>query len=73
MLEAARDERLRELGAKLILQVHDELVLEAPENNAENAGERLARIMENVKPGNAPLSVPLVADWGVGPDWNTAH
>lgn len=73
MLDAAHDPILHELKAKLILQVHDELVLEAPEKNAKSAGERLARIMEGVKPGNIPLSVPLVADWGVGPDWNTAH
>ena len=73
MLHAARDETLRALGATLILQVHDELVLEAPEQNARDAGRRLAELMENVRPGNVPLSIPLVADWGVGPDWNSAH
>lgn len=73
MLAAAHDKILRELHAKLILQVHDELVLEAPERNAHMAGERLAWLMADVKPGNAPLSVPLVADWGVGINWNTAH
>ncbi len=73
MLRAEADERLQNLGARLILQVHDELVLEAPEAAAREAGERLAGIMSAVQPGGEALSVPLVVDWGCGSTWGDAH
>lgn len=73
MLAVARDERLRALDACLLLQVHDELLLEAPEENAAEAGARVAELMEQVQPGGAPLSIPLAVDWGVGDDWGSAH
>jgi DNA polymerase-1 len=69
MIAAENDKTLKDLGARLILQVHDELLLEAPENNAQKAGKRLAEIMEGV----IKLDVPLVADWGVGRTWAEAH
>jgi DNA polymerase-1 len=69
MLHTAADETLHELGARLILQVHDELVLEAPEKNGQAAGERLSEIMTGV----VALDVPIVADMGVGHDWGGAH
>ena len=55
--------------AKLILQVHDELIVEAPEEKAKAAAEILKTEMENV----ANLSVPLVADVGIGKTWYEAH
>ena len=48
-----------------MLQVHDELVLEAPESEAERMAALVRREME----GAAPLRVPLVADVGVGLNW----
>ena len=69
MLRAHEDERLRALGARLILQVHDELVIEAPKDAAREAGERLAEIMTSA----VDISVPLAVDWGVGPTWAEAH
>lgn len=69
MLAVASDETLESLDARLILQIHDELVLEAPEATAREAGERLASLMTGV----VELSVPLVADVGVGRDWGLAH
>jgi len=69
MLAVARDETLKDLNARLILQIHDELVLEAPEASAREAGDRLASLMTGV----VELSVPLVADVGVGRDWGLAH
>ena len=71
MLRAHGDDRLRELGATLILQVHDELLLEAPAETAQKAGERLARIMGSVMEDE--LSVPLLVDMGVGTTWDEAH
>jgi DNA polymerase-1 len=69
MLHTAADETLHTLGARLILQVHDELVLEAPEKAGQAAGERLSEIMTGV----VALDVPIVADMGVGHDWGGAH
>lgn len=60
---------LHALHARLILQIHDELLLEAPRNVAREAGEEVARIMTQAY----ALSVPLAVDWGIGNDWNTAH
>ena len=40
---------------------------------AAAAGARVAELMSAVMPGNEPLSVPLVVDWGVGNDWGSAH
>ena len=73
MLAVARDERLRELDARLLLQVHDELLLEVPADAAEEAGAMVARLMQDVCPAGKELSVPLLVDWGTGHDWGAAH
>ena len=56
------------LKAKLILQVHDELVLEAPESEVQAASEILKREMENA----VKLSVPLTVDVHTGKNWYDA-
>ena len=73
MLAVHKDTLLKELGARLLLQIHDELILEVPENNAEQAGKRMAEIMMNIAPGGKRLSVPLLVDYGIGLDWGGAH
>ncbi|MBL3580896.1 DNA polymerase I [Oleidesulfovibrio alaskensis] len=73
MLKAAADETLQQLNAALILQVHDELLLEAPQDVAEAAAKRLADIMSSVRPGGAALDVPLAVDYGIGDNWGQAH
>ncbi|MDR0565314.1 MAG: DNA polymerase I [Azoarcus sp.] len=55
--------------ARLILQVHDELVLEVPDGELDTLRTALPRLMENV----AQLSVPLRVDVGVGLNWDEAH
>jgi len=60
--EALRAEGLR---ARLILQVHDELIVEAPEEEAEAAGALLRRTMESVM----KLSVPLTAEVNIAKSW----
>jgi DNA polymerase-1 len=62
-LDAAR------LGAKLVMQVHDELVLEVPEPELDRVREELPKLMSGV----ATLKVPLVVDVGVGKNWDEAH
>jgi len=69
MLAVAKDAGLRDLGARLILQVHDELVLEVPSSSGQEAGQRLVSLMTGV----IELDVPIVADLGVAPDWGGAH
>ena len=61
-----RDEKLQ---TKLIMQVHDELVLEVPDNELELVKQRLPELMQNV----AKLDVPLLAEVGVGSNWEGAH
>ncbi len=55
-------------GARMILQVHDELLLEVPENEVERAREIVRAEMENVY----DLAVPLIVDIGVGQNWMEA-
>ncbi len=69
MIEVEKDEFLKSLGAELILQIHDELLLEVPEKKAENAAKRVAEIMSNIM----VLSVPLKVEWGIGKNWAEAH
>ena len=56
--------------ARLIMQVHDELVVEVPEERAAEVGAAVARIMEGVR---AELRVPLRVDHGLGANWDEAH
>lgn len=73
MLRTAQDAQLKSLKARLVLQVHDELLLEVPAENAQAAAERLADIMSGVRPGGKPLDVPLKVDYGIGSGWHEAH
>ncbi|VXB81140.1 fused DNA polymerase I 5'-_3' exonuclease; 3'-_5' polymerase; 3'-_5' exonuclease [Burkholderia sp. 8Y] len=57
------------LRTKMIMQVHDELVLEVPEEELPDVRKRLPELMCGV----AALQVPLVAEVGVGNNWEEAH
>ncbi len=57
------------LKSKLVLQVHDELLLEVPDNELMEIRTHLPRLMAQV----AELKVPLVVEVGVGPNWEAAH
>ena len=65
------DKRLRSEGleARLILQVHDELIVECPESEAERVSELLKYEMEHA----AELAVPLTVDVEIGHSWAEAH
>jgi DNA polymerase-1 len=57
------------LQTKLIMQVHDELVLEVPDAELAVVKAKLTELMQGV----AQLSVPLLVEVGVGKDWESAH
>ena len=57
------------LSAKMLLQVHDELIFEVPDAEVEATQALVKQVMENA----AHLSVPLVVDSGVGDTWADAH
>ena len=61
--------RERKLGSRLILQIHDELLLEVPEAEAEAAKQLVTQVME----GALKLDVPLVADARLGRSWAEVH
>ena len=56
-------------GTKMIMQVHDELVFEVPEGEVEWLKTGVPQLMAGV----AELKVPLLAEVGVGPNWDKAH
>jgi len=56
-------------ATRMVMQVHDELVLEVPDAELDWAKEAMPRLMAGV----AALKVPLLAEVGVGPNWDQAH
>ena len=60
---------LEKRATKMIMQVHDELVFEVPESEVEWVRVEIPRIMASV----AALKVPLLAEIGIGPNWEKAH
>lgn len=73
MLAVQGDSVLHDLRADLVLQVHDELLLEVPAEHGTEAGERVSALMAAVRPAGEALCVPLLVDWGVGANWSLAH
>jgi DNA polymerase-1 len=57
------------LKARMLLQVHDELIFEVPESEAEATAKLVKDIMENV----VTLDVPLIVETGIGKNWGEAH
>ena len=55
--------------ARMIMQVHDELVFEVAEDEVESVSDRICALMS----GAAELAVPLLVEAGVGDNWDEAH
>jgi len=66
-VKKALDDQQR--GTKMIMQVHDELVFEVPEGEVDWLKVEIPQLMAGV----AALKVPLLAEVGVGPNWDQAH
>ncbi|MCJ8297884.1 MAG: DNA polymerase, partial [Pseudomonadales bacterium] len=58
-----------EFDAKMIMQVHDELVFEVAEQQVEACTEKVIQIMQDA----ASLDVPLIVEAGMGDNWDEAH
>lgn len=71
MITVHKELRSSGLKAKMILQVHDELVFDVPENEVEQAKELIKRGMEAAMP--LPHDVPVNAEAGSGNNWLEAH
>ncbi|RMF75165.1 MAG: DNA polymerase I, partial [Alphaproteobacteria bacterium] len=59
--------------ARMLLQVHDELVFEVAEEAVDETGRLVREVMENAPAPRVKLSVPLVVDVGTGRNWDEAH
>ena len=69
MVELYQAMQEKKLKSKILIQVHDELVIEAPDDEVETAKEILVNCMENV----IKLKLPLKAEAQVGKNWYEAH
>ena len=81
-MESRESERLRDLGVRQILQIHDEIMMEVPPENLEEAIPLITTLMENpfepvpdILKGFPfrGLSIPLGVDIGHGESWTEAH
>jgi DNA polymerase-1 len=61
------------LHARMLLQVHDELLFEVPEAEVERTAEVVTRVMEGACAPRCELSVPLVVETGWAQSWDEAH
>jgi DNA polymerase I len=69
MVDVQRALESQQLRSRLVLQVHDELVLEVPEDEVDQIKKLLPEKMDQV----AQLRVPLIVSVGVGDNWDQAH
>ena len=69
MCDVHRALKLSGLSARLLMQVHDELVLEAPEHEAQAVADLVKKTMESVH----AFDVPIIAEAGIADNWDDAH
>ncbi|MBL4588713.1 MAG: DNA polymerase I [Alphaproteobacteria bacterium] len=69
MSKMPRELKANNLSAKMLLQVHDELIFEVPNSELEQTSKLVAEVMESV----VKLSLPLTAEAGTGQNWAEAH
>jgi DNA polymerase-1 len=69
MIDLDRELRARRLDTRLVLQIHDELLLETPAPEADSS----LRLVRDVMQGALALDVPLVVDARLGPSWAAVH
>ena len=69
MIKIQKSLKENNFKSKMILQIHDELLFEVPENEIDSLAKLVVDEMENA----ILLEVPLVVDWNVGDNWYEAH
>lgn len=67
MILVNNDEKLKELGFRLLIPVHDELIAECPEENAKECAERFANLMSEAAKGK--LELPIKCDVSITRKW----
>ena len=67
MIAVGKDERLKELGFRLLIPVHDELIAECPEKNVKECSERFAMLMS--KAAESKLTIPIKCDVEITRNW----
>ena len=73
MIEIHKDIKEKKINAKMILQVHDELVFEIAEDEIKESIPLLKNIMETTHLNHKDFIVPLTVDHGIGNDWGELH
>ncbi len=71
-VEKTLSEKYATLGAELLLQVHDELIIESPKDKAEEVSQIVKVEMEKITQ-ELNVSIPLIADIGIADNWYDAH
>ena len=67
MIELNKDERLKELGFRLLIPVHDEVIAECPEENVKECSKLLAEVMS--KAAEEILKMPFSCDVALSYEW----
>ena len=67
MILAGNDERLKELGFRLLIPVHDELIAECPEENVKECADRFADLMSQA--AESRLTIPIKCDVEITKEW----
>ena len=62
-----------QLDAVMLLQVHDELIFEVPDAQADEAVSVITSVMEQAAEPVVSLKVPLIAEAGIAQSWSDAH
>ena len=73
MIEIHNKIELKQIKAKLLLQVHDELIFEVNKNEIDNVVQSIKTIMETTHLQFIDFTVPLIVDYGFGNTWGESH
>ncbi len=73
MIEIHKEIMLKNVDAKMLLQVHDELIFEVQTKKQDDLVNKVKNIMETVHLKYKDFSVPLTVDYGFGNNWGEAH
>jgi DNA polymerase-1 len=73
MIEFDKIIHSEQLKAKMLLQVHDELIFEIDKADKDSSVEKIKFVMENVHLQFKDFKVPLLVDYGFGNNWGDAH